>query len=181
MSLEFCWPTAHQRKECSPIQQTSMVYIPPIAGSASPCEPLLGGLPNSSQLGFLRCAVTLLGLERLAFLFTSLTLFLFVRCWRNRQDMQGWDRAGQGILAWGPRESLGGWRVILFSVLGKLNEFGYQRLNQMDSIVSEDAQDQSLLSVDPKATWDRPGRPASLFTASIRVPCRDIGSAVYTT
>jgi hypothetical protein len=95
--------------------------------------------------------------------------------------MQGWDRAGQGILAWGPRESLGGWRVILFSVLGKLNEFGYQRLNQMDSIVSEDAQDQSLLSVDPKATWDRPGRPASLFTASIRVPCRDIGSAVYTT
>lgn len=66
--------------------------------------------------------------------------------------MQSWDRAGQVSLAQGPRGSFGGWHVILFSVLGKLNEFGYQRLNQMDSTMSEDAQDQSLLSVDPQAT-----------------------------
>lgn len=81
MSLECCWPTEHQRKECGPIQQTSMVYIPPITGPASLCELSLGGLLNTSQLGFLRCAVALLGLERSAFLFTSLQLcFLFVRC-----------------------------------------------------------------------------------------------------
>lgn len=62
MTLGFSWPPECQREECSPIQQTSIAYILPVTSSVT-----LGDLFSISPLGFLGCAVVLLGLERPAF------------------------------------------------------------------------------------------------------------------